>query len=287
MQITTNKNSLPVKAVIGEIAPSTVQGFGLMAMDPDGKGHYRVQNGGITYNYRLGDSCMGLTGENLQPGISTKGSGAYDGMTYGFYCCVGNEVTIAAGPLSGKKGFVTGKVTGAGITVDFDNEIVQQMCGDERFYIKACGVGLAIDGEENVALHNMDPAFFEKLNVTKEDDTYLVNVKTVLPGYLVGPAIGGSVITNCAEIMSDHGPCDEEFGLNNLCVGDIVAITDLDTTSGRTVYNGAVTIGVIVSGDSITLGGGPGIMTIMSSRATVIKPVLCEEANIKNYIDIK
>lgn len=294
----TNKDSLPVKSAIGEIKPMGLQEFGMMVMDPEGRGHYRAGTGGITYNVRLGDRCMGFTGEKLQPGISTKYAGAPgpdagpfgspENMAYNIYCCLGNEVTVAAGPLAGQKGYVTGKVSGFGVTVDFDRDILEQMHGDERFYIKMCGVGLSIEGaEETVAVHNLSPQLFEKLGLEACPGGFTVPVKKILPGYLVGPGIGGSVIASCAEIMTDHGDCDREFGLEELCFGDLVAVTDLDTTSGRTFLEGAVTIGVIVSGDSLALGDGPGLLTILSSKTGALKPVPRDGANLKNYLGIK
>ena len=147
----TNKDTLPVKSIIGEVRPIGLMEFGMMVMDPFGQGHYRVGTGGITYNFRLGDNCMNVTGEKIQPGVSTRcagvsgpesGPGASpESMAYNIYCCLGNEVTIAGGPLAGQKGYVTGKVSGFGVTVDFDRDILKQMHGDERFYIKTCGVG--------------------------------------------------------------------------------------------------------------------------------------------------
>lgn len=294
----TNKDSLPIKSLVGEVKPIGLMEFGMMVMDPEGRGHYRVGTGGITYNYRLGDSCMGITGEKIQPGVSTKccgipgpDSGPFgspENMAYNIYCCLGNEVTIANGPLAGKKGYVTGKVSGFGVTLDFDKEILEQMHGDEHFYIKACGVGLSVENaEETVAIHNLSPQLFERLGITEENGIFSVPVTKVIPGYLVGPGVGGSVIASCAEIMTDHGECDEEFGLSELHFGDIIAVTDLDTTSGRTFLEGAVTIGVIVSGDSLALGDGPGLLTILSSKTSILKPILSESANLKNYLNIK
>ena len=293
----TNKDTLPVKSVIGEVKPIGLMEFGMMVMDSCGRGHYRVGTGGITYNFRLGDNCMNITGEKIQPGISTKcagvsgpeaGPGASpENMAYSIYCCLGNEVTIAGGPLAGQKGYVTGKVSGFGVTVDFDRDILEQMHGDERFYIKTCGVGLQMTGaEEDVAIHNLSPQLFEKLGITENGSRYTVPVAKIIPGYLVGPGIGGSVIASCAEIMTDHGDCDRQFGLSSLRFGDIVAVTDLDTTSGRTVLEGAVTIGVIVTSDSIALGDGPGLLTILSSKSDILNPVLSDDANLKNYLGI-
>lgn len=294
----TNQDRLPIKSLIGEVKPMETQSFGFMAMDSEGQGQYRAGTGGISYNVRLGDSCMDVIGEKLQPGISTRYSGAPDPaagpfgspamMAYNIYACVGNEVTIAGGPLAGKKGFVTGKISGFGVTVDFNSDIVQQMHGDEHFYIKAQGVGMQIEGfEETVAVHNTSPLLFEKMGYTLTEGKIHVPVKKIIPGFLIGPGIGGNVLASCCEIMTDHGEGDAAYGLSDLCYGDIIAITDLDTTSGRTFLEGAVSIGMVVSGDSVSLGAGPGVMTLLASKSDWIVPVLSETANLKNYLPIQ
>ena len=73
----TNQDRLPIKSLIGEVKPMETQSFGFMAMDSEGQGQYRAGTGGISYNVRLGDSCMDVIGEKLQPGISTSGFGVH------------------------------------------------------------------------------------------------------------------------------------------------------------------------------------------------------------------
>lgn len=295
--IRTNKERLPVKSMIGTVKPVGKQSFGFMVMDPDGRGQYRVGMGGVSYNYRLGDSCRALVGAHVQPGVSTEyggPSGPSDpimgspyAMAYTQYCCVGNRAVILGGPLEGKAGYVTGKLSGGGVTLGFDDDVIARMNGTERFAIRAWGVGLEIDGEEDVAVHNLDPELFEKLGVTREGGTYAVPVKKIIPGLMVGSGVGGGVVAGSGQLMTDNGgENDTLYGLGELCVGDFIAITDMDMTSGRTFWEGAVAICLVVSGDCESTGAGPHILTVMASKTPKIRPVVSGRANLADLLDL-
>ena len=63
----TNQDRLPIKSLIGEVKPMETQSFGFMAMDSEGQGQYRAGTGGISYNVRLGDSCLMLSEKSCSP----------------------------------------------------------------------------------------------------------------------------------------------------------------------------------------------------------------------------
>lgn len=280
-----------MKPLIGQVAQLGMPNFGTMTMDSDGRGQYLVGTGGITYNYRLGNNCMDIVGVHIEPGVSTKYAGPPSGpedpfgppqaSAYTLYACVGNEALITGGELDGNKGFVIGKISGYGVTLGFDKDITERMNGTERFSIRACGVGLEIEGaKERVMVHNISPEVLEGMGITEEQGKYIVPVKKVLPGFLVGPGIGGGTVGGSGQIMTDGGSQDMEYGLNALCFGDYVAITDIDMTSGRTFCTGAVAICQIVAGDSPSSGDGPCIMTVLASKTGDLLPVIDEKANL-------
>lgn len=295
--IQTNKDKLPIKSLVGQVAQLGTQDFSFMAMDPEGKGQYRVGTGGITYNYRLGDSCMDLVGVHVEPGVSSEYGGPAKpaagpmgspaNFAYNQFACVGNPVTITGGPLDGKKGYVIGKISGFGVTLGFDREVIAQMQGTEHFHIRACGVGLQITAAgDDVMVHNLDPWVLEQMGIEEQDGIYSVPVRAVVPGFLVGPGVGGSVIASSGQLMTEAGALNRQFGLDGLCFGDYIAITDLDMTSGRTFLEGAVSICQIVSSDSLSTGAGPGIMTVLASKTGRIRPVLSEGANLANILKL-
>ena len=68
--------------------------------------------------------------------------------------------------------------------------------------------------------------------------------------------------------------------------GDIVAISDADNSFGRSYREGAMTIGIVIHGDSYLAGHGPGIATLMTSVSGKIKTVIDTNSNIANYLEI-
>jgi hypothetical protein len=70
------------------------------------------------------------------------------------------------------------------------------------------------------------------------------------------------------------------LGLDRLRLGDIVVVRDQDHTWGRGYFEGAVTIGLIIHGDSAWTGHGPGVLDLMSSRTPAIVTTRDPDANI-------
>jgi hypothetical protein len=79
----------------------------------------------------------------------------------------------------------------------------------------------------------------------------------------------------------------EEYGLNDLRFGDFVAILDADSTFGRHYSTGAVSVGIIVHGDSYVAGHGPGVTGLLTSRTGQIAPVIDPGANIADLLGLR
>lgn len=67
----TNKASLPVMSVQGKVDHPIMSGNGYR-VGYDGYGRIPMATGGIIYNYKIGDSCMGIAGDHIEPGVSLK-----------------------------------------------------------------------------------------------------------------------------------------------------------------------------------------------------------------------
>jgi hypothetical protein len=79
----------------------------------------------------------------------------------------------------------------------------------------------------------------------------------------------------------------EEYHLDDLRLGDIVAIINADHTYGRIYRSGAISIGVVVHTDCVLAGHGPGVTTIMTSSEGKIKPVVDPNANIAKVLKLR
>ena len=102
----TNRANLPIIAIEGQTQhpsmhlPGYYVGF-------DGKGRILPGVGGITYNYFIGDSCMGIVGDHIEPGCSTYNPNEKFNNAYNTLACVGNAVKIISGEAKGETGYVT------------------------------------------------------------------------------------------------------------------------------------------------------------------------------------
>jgi len=76
-------------------------------------------------------------------------------------------------------------------------------------------------------------------------------------------------------------------GLDELRLGDVVAIRDWDATYYTGYRDGALTIGVVVCGDSPILGNGPGATLLVSAPDGSIVPVLDTAANIAELLGLE
>ena len=79
----------------------------------------------------------------------------------------------------------------------------------------------------------------------------------------------------------------EEYGLDDLRFGDFVAILNADSTYGRHYYTGAVSVGIVVHGDSYIAGHGPGVTGLLTSRLGEIEPVIDAKANIADVLGLR
>jgi len=79
----------------------------------------------------------------------------------------------------------------------------------------------------------------------------------------------------------------EEYNLDTLRLGDIVAIIDADNLHGRIYRGGAVTIGVVVHGISRVAGHGPGVTALLTSPGGNIEPFTDEDANLRYLLNLR
>ncbi|OXX83691.1 hypothetical protein AVM15_09285 [Paraclostridium benzoelyticum] len=151
--------------------------------------------------------------------------------------------------------------------------------------VKAYGQGLKLEDFDDIHIMSIDPNLFEKLGITEKDGKIQVPVVAKVPPYLMGSGIGSSsAYTGDYDIMTADFDEIKRLGLDKLKFGDLVLLEDCDNTYGRGYLKGAVSIGVIVHSDCVTLGHGPGVTTIMVSKTPIIEAIIDENANISNYI---
>lgn len=282
--IKTNRNSLIKVGVEGKVASPRSRGH--YEVDPLGNHFIFLGMGGICYSHQVGDCCMGIVGDHVEPGVTFKNSeGPQENAGFNLLACIGNKAKIISGDAKGEIGFVSGKHGGAEhVMVYFEKSTLEKMTLSDKVLIKGFGQGLKVEGFEDISFFSIDPDLVEKIIRVKED-CLEIDVTCVIPAFLMGSGLGSAYTpTGDYDIMTrDHDLC-KELKMDQLKFGDFVLIQDHDGSVGYDYCKGAVTVGVIIHGDSNVSGHGPGVTPIMTCRKPRIKGVINPNANLINYI---
>lgn len=285
----TNVDKIVMQSVKGKIH-SPIRGGNSYKITSNGEGVILPATGGITYNFQIGDSCMDLVGDHVEPGVSLRNENKDENNALMVLSCVGNQAIVKTGDAKGAKGYVTGKHGGIEhVILYFNEEDLENMSIDDEILIKSFGQGLKIKGHEDVVCMNIDPDLFSKLGIKENEKGELeIPVVTEVPAYLMGSGIGSSTgFSGDYDIMTGDKQANKEFGIDKLRFGDLVLLQDCDNTYGRQYLKDSVTIGVVVHSDCILSGHGPGITTIISCKTNKIKGIIDNNANIANYLEVR
>jgi hypothetical protein len=274
----TNADRLVEVSVQGEVWPPSGAQHQYKATS-EGTGTVSLGMAGICYGARVGDPAFGWEADHLEPGVSIRNR--QDGPEHALHylACMGNDAIVTSGLAAGARGVVTGEH--AHIMIDFPPDEIDLLGIGDRVQIRACGTGLRLLDHQDVQLHKVSPRLLDALHLeTAEDGKLVVPVVAEIPSHLMGSG---------AELMADYVDQDfmtndraeiEFWGLHRLRLGDIVAVRDQDHTWGRGYYEGAMSIGLIIHGDSAWTGHGPGVLDLLSSRTGRIATVQDPDANI-------
>lgn len=254
----------------------------------DGKARITLGPGGITYSHEIGDNCMKVAGDHIEPGVSMANPDPAQNGAVEMFSCIGNPVYVLNGPAAKAGGRVTGTHGGVEHTMAyFTKEDLNKMDGNENFLIRTRGQGLKTPEAPGVTWMNIDPDLVEAMNLEADEQGKVAfPVVTVLPAFMMGSGLGSaSMMTGDYDIMTQDPQANEKFGLNDLRFGDFVAVVDHDSTYGAHYKKGAITIGVVVHSDSFTSGHGPGLTVVATSNDGSLVPVVDKQANLTTYFE--
>ena len=288
-----NKDKLVKMAVIGYIAEARL-GDPPYRVGADGSIGIFPATGSITYNLRTGDSAVDFAGDHVEPAVtlynpgSTNSRRSPESRGFNVLSCIGNKVRVLDGDAEGAKGKVIGKHGGSEhVMVDFrEPEVMKKMTPGDRMQVYSQGVGMELLNVDNVKVMNMSPQLMEALTeagmgITPEGKLH-IDVALTIPAKIMGSGLGRDhVHTGDYDIQLFDDKVVEEYNLDELRFGDIVAITDADHSYGRIYRTGAMTIGVVTHGGSIVAGHGPGVTTLFTSSEGNIEISTNPEANLK------
>ncbi len=288
----TNKQNLVQKSVLGVVSHPRMNLRNPYLIDSDGHAHVMPGTGGITYNVAVGDSALDFAGDHVEPGVSISlfsqegtppGMGALSILT-----CIGNEARIVDGKAAGIKGTVTGKHGGVEhVLIDFSPSTLDKLVIGDKIQIKAMGQGLKLLDFPDIHIFNTDPALFKKLGIFIQNKQLVVPVTHVIPASIMGSGLGARhSYSGDYDIQLADKDSVKKYGLQNLRIGDVIAISDADCRYGRAIRSGAISVGVVVHGACVTNGHGPGVTLMMTTARKMIVPKIEETANIGFYLEI-
>jgi hypothetical protein len=290
----TNEDKLVKISVVGEVA-SPVFGKSPYRISADGHPVVLPSVGGITYNIRVGDLACGWEADHVEPGVSIENKEKDErfpeaaNRALNVLACVGNEAVVTSESAKGERGVVTGKHGGIEhVLVDFQPEVMEKLMISDKILIKAFGVGLKLLDYPNIKVMNMDPRFLHALSITTRDDKLEIPVTHRIPAAIMGSGLGANqTYSGDYDIQLFDETVRKKHGLDDLRLGDLVAIMDADHSYGRVYREGAVSVGIVVHSNCVTSGHGPGVTTLFTSRNGKIVPRIDRKANIVKILKLR
>ncbi|MFQ3567408.1 MAG: DUF4438 domain-containing protein [Aggregatilineales bacterium] len=285
MPLRTNADHLVEIAVMGSISQPSLRYPGY-TLNADGVGAVLPGMSGVVYNVRVGDPAFGWAGDHVEPGASIANPDSAADYALHYLTCIGNRAIVTSGLAQGAEGVVTGEH--ARLLVDFPPEVSELLCVGDSVQIRACGRGIEFVDYPQIMLKKCSPALLNAIPIEAIDErTIRVPVTMELPIHIMGSGAELNADFVDQDLMSGDRALMAELGIDRIRLGDLVAIKHADHRFGRGYRAGAVTIALCIHGDSVMIGHGPGILTLMTCAEPCIEWVIDPNANIANYLNIR
>ena len=290
----TNVEKLVKISVVGEVS-SPVFWRSPYRISSDGTPVVLPGVGGVTYNIRVGDLATGWEADHVEPGVSMQNKEKDErfpggaNMALNILACVGNKAVVVSESAKGAEGIVTGKHGGIEhVLVDFPPETLEKLLIGDKILIKAFGVGLKLLDHHDIKVMNLSPRFLETIDPKPKGDTLEIPVTHIIPAAIMGSGLGANqTYSGDYDIQLFDEEAKQEYGLEDLRLGDLVAIKDADHSYGRIYKQGAMTVGIVVHSDCVISGHGPGVTTLFTSSSGKIVPKINSKANIAVLLKLR
>ncbi len=264
----------PVVVNMLGVVEHPVLGNGPYQIDADGRPYLPVGDGGIVLGLQLGDSVFARKADHAAPGACLVHPDPAARHALVTYSCIGNQVKVRTGHAAGARGVVIGKRGEEGrVIAVFRPADLAAMRPSDEVSVRAAGQGSRPDGfPAGLTALNIDPGLFAILPMVRRpagrDGPLSVGVRCSVPSKLVGNGLGRPAVSWDIDLQL---PPPDPGGGGDLLLGDLVAVTDIDTRFNVGYRRGWVTVGVAVHGSSPLPGHGPGITPILTGSAGVLE----------------
>jgi len=288
MMLRTNQEDLVIVSVSGQIA-HPVAPVSPYRVGHDGVSRVLPGTGGIVLNKRIGDLCVGLAGDHIEPGAALHNNGREvigprNGPNNALltYACVGNPALVVSGPCAGKRGMVTGKHGGVNhVLTDFPSAVLERLRIGDQIQIRSQGLGLRLLDLPSITLMNCDPELLKRWRLRLESGRLLVPITHQIPAAIMGSGLGKNTAwRGDYDIQLADAATRRRYRLGSLRFGDFVAIVGGDTRHGPSAQQTRTTLGVVVHGDSTVSGHGPGVTPLLTGPARAFRLLPDPNANL-------
>lgn len=291
MSVTFNEADLVAVSVGGVIAHP---GFPGLPAEPyrlasDGTPFLLPAWGGIVYNVSVGDRAFGWAADCIHPGVSIRGTDDLKNRGLNVFACLGNMATVMTGQAQGAKGVVTGKSGrfSEQVIVHFPKEVRKKMAVGDQILVKSYGTGIAIAGHAAINCKGLSPELLRALPSKVEDGVLKFGVVATVPAFLVGAGAGLTSEGGSLHMQSTDKAALKEAGLDQLKLGDVVAIENTDSRYNHGYLRGAMSIGVVGQTDGPRSGYGPGMTVIMTAPKGELGAYTDAAANIASLLKLE
>ncbi|HET7172537.1 MAG TPA: DUF4438 domain-containing protein [Gaiellales bacterium] len=278
-----NLDELVVAAVVGRVT-TPVMAENPYEVGADGTPFVPVGAGGICYNVKVGMAAMGWAADQVEPGVSIANPAAAANDALAVFACVGNPVTVRTGAAAGATGTVTGKHESfrayKHVLVHLDDDALEQVAPGDELLVRACGRGMAVAGAPGIACHSLGPELWRAWEPAGDRGRVAVAVTRILPPEVVGMGSGRVAAATSFAIQTKDDGVVREHGLDDLRLGDLVAVRDWDATHYTGYREGGLTVGVVASGDSPLAGNGPAVTVLLSAADGSLEARADADANL-------
>lgn len=282
--LTSNADQLVAMAVCGYVSQPSLRP-GAYLQYPDGQSVLLPGMFGVTYNAKAGDKAFGWVGDHVEPGVSIAHPDEKCDFALHYLSCIGNEAIVTSGLAKGAKGIVTGEH--ARLLIDFPESVNERLNIGDQIQIEALGRGLGLTEFPGIEFKKTSPTLLKALGIKRASNTTVkVPVAMELPIEIMGSGAEINAEYVDQDLMSGDRKLMADLGIDQMRLGDLIAIRHADHHFGRSYRKGAVSIALCIHGDSVMTGHGPGILTLMTATDGSIDFEIDQTANIANYFGI-
>ncbi len=291
MNLRSNGDRLVTVSAMGQIASPGFPGLPALPyqLSAEGQPFLLPAFGGIVYNVSVGDPAFGWLADCVHPGVSIALADDNGNRGLNILSCVGNVGVVMSGGAQGARGVVTGKSGRFAdqVILHFPRAVREQMAIGDKIVVRTQGVGLQLTDHPDVKLKSCAPGLLDSLEVTSDDAGRLaVPVVGMVPPHLLGAGSGLDSEGGSLHVQSADRAALSEAGLDGLRLGDVVALTGLDSSWNHGYRRGASAVGVVGQGDSPRNGYGPGVTVLMTSATGGIAPMVTAGVNLKALFNL-